>query len=1701
MTQSRRDRKSGGTDTFESLSEVFRCFICMEKLSNARLCPHCSKLCCYKCIRKWITETRSQCPHCRASLHIYELINCRWADEVTQQLDNLQSQATSSRPNSGQNDCIGGGMSSKNNTLSTSGIDICELHNERLSVFCTTCDYSICHQCALFDNQHEQHSFRPLDDVYNEHVKQIKNEMDQLKRRHLELISLFQDVEKNVQAVKQAKEERVRELRNAVELMVARLDSQLKSKLVTLMSQRSQLFQEIELLESLLQDVQSELDVATRSEMITRSSEILAMFNEVHCKPMASFVSAPVPADFVSEIVPPYESSTFTLQPYSIMKQRADPVYSQPLYVSGLSWRLKVYPDGNGVVRGNYLSVFLELSAGLVEASKYEYRVEMVHQLSRDPSRNIVREFASHFEVGECWGYNRFFRLDLLVSEGYLNSETDSLLLKFQVRAPTYFQKCRDQNWHISQLEANQGHCFTQLAELKERLSIEVARQTNIVTVATPTTTTSTTDSTCNSTLDTSITPVICPQLSDSLKLSTSVPVSSSSSLLISQSALIIATSSPHLPALSTPRSAREEFIGSSSAFTESNKTVTNILETKNDNLMNVLEGINPTSQCCLTGSTDDISIRNQLTSSEDRTQLLNNINNNENVIAEEVENCLTAVNTVTSRTTDCNNEFDQQLNEFQTNSADQSPIDISEPLLNLILTTDRHHQKQYAARNSSIISSLDVNQLTASYCHENNSNNINSDEDGLFIDSSRYFNISEQQTIPNEYVDVESTHYSGPISYYGDDDDDEGEYADGNHENNDNSDEEEEEEELDDDVEEQMDRDYGGYGEQLPDDDERQQCPMSEFHIYTKPNDVGVVGNILTYDDDDADSVVGQQNRHDYDIISPVSEILSDHDDSLQSSMDSNKLLLLKINCANNKPTNPLSTVDSIKALKNQKSNITASNTTTNTAPTVEYQCNHHFTDAEIHSDIVGDVTSSYDDNEYHTTGKGHANEELLKLPSPRPSSSISRLNRSITTTAATIHTPTTTKGSTASDNSRKVNQVSRHHPLWFKLSTNSSNRSKLHLNQSSSTRFNHDNKLRLLQQPFSMVVTEITNNTHDDSRDNGSNASDSHSSPRSVVSERLDRFAKTFKESHGRQSNSNYYKAKLVNELNWGRKITKDSNFCSDATLIHPKLCNSSSSSLSSSHSSSYGKTLSESSILKNNSKHLSYHRLTDFSDQQHEPFQESHCSKSKYLPRYRKNDHMQPLALLTTDSVSSCSSNPTTSSTSTQSNKLNRQDLGKERSTNKSLSFDSNENVCEKNISSSSSSSSKTTVTTTSKATLKCPIHLQHLNKLCHFSSACSDAVTKPVTTTTTTTIRSTQIIGNEIQHLENDIDEETMTGDRDVSEHVLNNRRLWDDSTLVINTDNNNLKKFFNSSSTSSSPLNNYENGKLPNQPKHLSNSPRTIITKTKSTVRMMDSMHPNHNKKYNPSTSSGDSTATIVHKSVILSDEINSRLITPLCNDKHCVQSKTIHQDNLERDHLNYKLLNNNNAKASNLCHTSERQNDSVNAHLETDLDNVNSNGVVPSCSNALNSLPPHSVGISVYNKESKHLGVDDYLTEAQKLMVSEPTDLSLAMLCHRISRLQTEAEAVAKAISANNHNDSIRNKQSISPLPIIDQQFTSSAREEQPFQIDINNITNNTIHGIRVQQLSGESDIYLDRSVNKNELLSDNYCNYNQDDA
>jgi tripartite motif-containing protein 37 len=89
-------------------------------------------------------------------------------------------------------------------------------------VYCESCKCCICHECALWSTKHSNHVFKPLDDIYFQHCQRIRENVVRLRRRLMELIGAVQDMEKNIDFVRTAKEQKVREIRNAVELMIAR---------------------------------------------------------------------------------------------------------------------------------------------------------------------------------------------------------------------------------------------------------------------------------------------------------------------------------------------------------------------------------------------------------------------------------------------------------------------------------------------------------------------------------------------------------------------------------------------------------------------------------------------------------------------------------------------------------------------------------------------------------------------------------------------------------------------------------------------------------------------------------------------------------------------------------------------------------------------------------------------------------------------------------------------------------------------------------------------------------------------------------------------------------------------------------------------------------------------------------------------------------------------------------------------------------------------------------------------------------------------------------------------------------------------------------------------------------------------------------------------------------------------------------------
>ncbi len=71
----------------------------------------------------------------------------------------------------------------------------------------------------------------------------------------------------------------------------------------------------------------------------------------------------------------------------------------------------------------------------------------------RNPQLSVIRVSISEFVSNDCWGYNKFFKIEDLYNEGYLTPEDERLVIKFYVRAPLYCQHAKDQRRYINQLE------------------------------------------------------------------------------------------------------------------------------------------------------------------------------------------------------------------------------------------------------------------------------------------------------------------------------------------------------------------------------------------------------------------------------------------------------------------------------------------------------------------------------------------------------------------------------------------------------------------------------------------------------------------------------------------------------------------------------------------------------------------------------------------------------------------------------------------------------------------------------------------------------------------------------------------------------------------------------------------------------------------------------------------------------------------------------------------------------------------------------------------------------------------------------------------------------------------------------------------------------------------------------------------------
>lgn len=289
--------------------------------------------------------------------------------------------------------------------------EVCPAHNITLLYFCLICNESLCSDCFMFETKHKDHKIEKLENIYNSHCVLIKNESKELKNKCDKLNNYLKLLNEKIIFVRNYKTERSIELEEVFEKMKNKLESLMHEKLTKLINSKNMIIDKLKFLDNIKAMIESELNEAPKSELISKSENIIKDLKEIEKEDEMKNDVLNISLDLPSDIHPPYESGCFVIKDYKLMVMQFnnqmqnnnglnannnnnnglygfggcnEVLYSEDLKTNGLIWRLKVYPFGNGAIKGEFVSVFLELREGLAESSKYFYKIEIENFYSKN---------------------------------------------------------------------------------------------------------------------------------------------------------------------------------------------------------------------------------------------------------------------------------------------------------------------------------------------------------------------------------------------------------------------------------------------------------------------------------------------------------------------------------------------------------------------------------------------------------------------------------------------------------------------------------------------------------------------------------------------------------------------------------------------------------------------------------------------------------------------------------------------------------------------------------------------------------------------------------------------------------------------------------------------------------------------------------------------------------------------------------------------------------------------------------------------------------------------------------------------------------------------------------------------------------------------------------------------------------------------
>ena len=156
------------------IKDTVKCYICFDKITKPKMCPHCHRIACEKCLHNWfINLNKKNCGFCRKSTNFSEMVSVPFMDIVVDFVDKFFNKNITE-----QND---------KNFCDKNFLEFCTQHkNEMLYYYCLDCGKAYCKTCFVFfgkeKDKHVGHSIIEYEKYKNMSFPLLKKNKEKLEK-------------------------------------------------------------------------------------------------------------------------------------------------------------------------------------------------------------------------------------------------------------------------------------------------------------------------------------------------------------------------------------------------------------------------------------------------------------------------------------------------------------------------------------------------------------------------------------------------------------------------------------------------------------------------------------------------------------------------------------------------------------------------------------------------------------------------------------------------------------------------------------------------------------------------------------------------------------------------------------------------------------------------------------------------------------------------------------------------------------------------------------------------------------------------------------------------------------------------------------------------------------------------------------------------------------------------------------------------------------------------------------------------------------------------------------------------------------------------------------------------------------------------------------------------------------------------------